>query len=88
MESGEWRARVQVDSRQRITKKIMDTLQRQLPIYGHEGLQEVKKMAERFEGKMYTAATSESDYLRKISLKMLTLETKYPMQLNSSANSE
>ncbi|XP_057976256.1 uncharacterized protein LOC131163638 isoform X3 [Malania oleifera] len=41
-----------------------------------EGLHELKKFAVRFEEKTYSAATNQSDYLRKISLKMLTLESK------------
>ncbi|KAI3756103.1 hypothetical protein L1987_55916 [Smallanthus sonchifolius] len=93
MESGDWRAQLQADSRKRIVNKIMDTLKRHLPFSGHEGLQELKKIAVRFEEKIYTAATSQSDYLRKISLKMLTMETRSqnpmpdPMQSNSTANS-
>ncbi|KAF8029804.1 hypothetical protein BT93_E2281 [Corymbia citriodora subsp. variegata] len=54
----------------------METLKRHLPVSGPEGLQELNKIAVRFEEKIYTAATSQSDYLRKISLKMLTMETK------------
>ncbi|GJV95588.1 kinase-like domain, phloem protein 2-like protein [Tanacetum coccineum] len=92
MESGDWRAQLQADSRQRIVNKIMETLKRHLPFCGHEGLQELKKIAVRFEEKIYTAATSQSDYLRKISLKMLTLETRSqnfmpdPMQANNGFN--
>ncbi|KAI5593552.1 hypothetical protein BDE02_03G021300 [Populus trichocarpa] len=48
----------------------MEILKRHLPFSGQEGLQELKKIAVRFEEKVYTAATSQSDYLRKISLKM------------------
>ncbi|KAH8520777.1 hypothetical protein H0E87_001996 [Populus deltoides] len=62
--------------RQRIVNKIMETLKRHLPCSGQEGLQELKKIAVRFEEKIYTAATSQSDYLRKISLKMLAMENK------------
>ncbi|KAF2301448.1 hypothetical protein GH714_024308, partial [Hevea brasiliensis] len=54
----------------------METLKRHLPFSGQEGLDELKKIAERFEEKIYTAAISQSDYLRKISLKMLTMESK------------
>ncbi|RVW18335.1 Mediator of RNA polymerase II transcription subunit 15a [Vitis vinifera] len=54
----------------------MDTLKRHLPISGPEGLHELRKIVERFEEKIYSAATSQSDYLQKISLKMLTMETK------------
>ncbi|CAB4281868.1 unnamed protein product [Prunus armeniaca] len=93
MDAGDWRSQLQPDSRQRIVNKIMDTLKRHLPFSGHEGLQELKKIAVRFEEKIYTAATSQSDYLRKISLKMLTMETKSQntmansLQSNSAGNS-
>ncbi|KAL3622686.1 hypothetical protein CASFOL_033294 [Castilleja foliolosa] len=76
MEGGDWRTQLQPDSRQRIVNKIMETLKRHLPFSGQEGLQELKKIAVRFEEKIYTAATSQQDYLRKISLKMLTMESK------------
>ena len=54
----------------------METLKRHLPVSGQEGLHELGKIAIRFEEKIYIAATSQSDYLRKLSLKMLTMETK------------
>uniref|UniRef100_A0A251V869 Putative coactivator CBP, KIX domain-containing protein n=1 Tax=Helianthus annuus TaxID=4232 RepID=A0A251V869_HELAN len=93
-ESGDWRAQLAADSRERITYKILDTLKRHLPYSGDEGLEELKKIAVRFEEKIYTAATSQSDYLQKIPLKMLTMETRSqnpisdPMQSNSAATSE
>ena len=37
----------------------METLKRHLPVSGHEGLSELKKIAVRFEEKIYTAATSQ-----------------------------
>ena len=40
----------------------METLKRHLPFSGHEGLQELKKIAVRFEEKIYTAATSQVRY--------------------------
>lgn len=89
IDSGDWRTQLQADSRQRIVNKIMETLKRHLPFSGQEGLQELEKIAVRFEEKIYTAATSQSDYLRKISLKMLTMETKSqnpmanPLQANT-----
>ncbi|KDP37022.1 hypothetical protein JCGZ_06078 [Jatropha curcas] len=76
MDAGDWRAQLQPDSRQRIVNKIMETLKRHLPFSGQEGLEELKKIAVRFEEKIYTAAASQPDYLRKISLKMLTMESK------------
>uniref|UniRef100_F6HRJ7 Mediator complex subunit 15 KIX domain-containing protein n=2 Tax=Vitis vinifera TaxID=29760 RepID=F6HRJ7_VITVI len=62
----------------------MDTLKRHLPISRPTGLHELRKIVERFEEKIYSAATSQSDSLRKISLKMLTMETK---SFNAATNS-
>ncbi|KAL3745263.1 hypothetical protein ACJRO7_014384 [Eucalyptus globulus] len=76
LDGGDWRAELPLESRDRVVKTIMETLKRHLPVSGPEGLQELKKIAVRFEEKIYTAAISQSDYLRKISLKMLTMETK------------
>ncbi|GAB4827743.1 hypothetical protein Ancab_034629 [Ancistrocladus abbreviatus] len=75
-EAVDWRNQLQPGCRERIVNKIIDTLKRHLPLAGEEGLQELRKIATRFEEKMYAAATSQSDYLRKISLKMLTMESK------------
>ncbi|CAA3010811.1 mediator of RNA polymerase II transcription subunit 15a isoform X1 [Olea europaea subsp. europaea] len=94
MDAGDWRTQLPADSRQRIVNKIMETLKRHLPFSGHEGLQELKKIAVRFEEKTYASATSQSDYLRKISLKMLTMGTKtqnpvpISLQSNVPSNSE
>jgi hypothetical protein len=57
-------------------KRIMDTLQRHMPVAGQDGVEELLKIAWRFEEKIFQAATDQQDYLRKISLKMLSLETK------------
>uniref|UniRef100_A0A453DHR4 Mediator complex subunit 15 KIX domain-containing protein n=1 Tax=Aegilops tauschii subsp. strangulata TaxID=200361 RepID=A0A453DHR4_AEGTS len=54
----------------------MECLKKHLPVSVPEGLNELQIIAVRFEDKIYTAATSQSDYLRKISLKMLSMETK------------
>ncbi|XP_034677987.1 mediator of RNA polymerase II transcription subunit 15a-like [Vitis riparia] len=52
----------------------MDTLKRHLPISGPEGLNELRKIVERFEEKIYSTATSQ----------MLTMETK---SFNATTNS-
>ncbi|KAM7268228.1 hypothetical protein ACFE04_010394 [Oxalis oulophora] len=83
LDSNDWRSQLQDDSRGRIVNKIMETLKRHTPFSGQEGLNELRKVAVRFEEKIYTAATSQSDYLRKICLKMLMLETK--SQTNGNA---
>ncbi|KAI5593578.1 hypothetical protein BDE02_03G023100 [Populus trichocarpa] len=54
----------------------METLKRHLLFSGEEGLQELKKIAIRFEEKIYTTATNQSDYLRKISLEILLMEIR------------
>nr|XP_048323481.1 uncharacterized protein LOC107406114 isoform X12 [Ziziphus jujuba var. spinosa] len=84
METSDWRTQCLLDSRLRIVNKIMDTLKKHLPFSGQEGLHELKKIAVRFEEKIYTAATSQSDYLRKISIKMLLMETKSQNTMASS----
>ncbi|XP_019184522.1 PREDICTED: mediator of RNA polymerase II transcription subunit 15a-like isoform X7 [Ipomoea nil] len=87
VETGDWRAQLQPESRQRIVNKIMETLKRHLPFSGPEGLHELRKIAVRFEEKIYAAAVSQSDYLRKISLKMLSMETKSPTPMSNSLQS-
>ncbi|CAL1354492.1 unnamed protein product [Linum trigynum] len=86
VDGGDWRATLQAASRQRIVNKIMEKIMRHIPYSGHEaeGLQELKQIAVRLEENNYTAATSQSDYLRKISIKMLTMENK---SQNSKPNS-
>lgn len=54
----------------------MDTLQRHTPLSGQDGATELWKIANRFEEKIFYAASDQHDYLRKISLKMLHLETR------------
>uniref|UniRef100_A0A8R7PLD8 Mediator complex subunit 15 KIX domain-containing protein n=1 Tax=Triticum urartu TaxID=4572 RepID=A0A8R7PLD8_TRIUA len=73
---GDWRPQLQPEARSRIVNKIMESLKKHLPVSRPEGLNELEKIAVRFEEKIYNAATSQSDYLRKVSLKMLSMETK------------
>ncbi|KAJ0103233.1 hypothetical protein Patl1_03923 [Pistacia atlantica] len=56
--------------------RSMDTLKKQHPFSGLEGLNGLKKIAERLEEKIHTTATSQTDYLRKISLKMCSIDSK------------
>ncbi|CAN6468118.1 unnamed protein product [Victoria cruziana] len=92
MVSNDWRSELSAESRQRIVNKIMETLKKHLPISGPEGVAELNKIAVRFEEKIYTAATSQPDYLRKISLKMLTMESKSttanPLASNSAVGNQ
>ncbi|XP_060183713.1 mediator of RNA polymerase II transcription subunit 15a-like isoform X5 [Lycium barbarum] len=72
MDSGDWRT---PQSRQRIVNNIMETLYGRLPISGEEEVEERKKIAVRFEESIYTSASSQQDYLQKLSLKMLPMDT-------------
>ncbi|XP_042430284.1 mediator of RNA polymerase II transcription subunit 15a-like [Zingiber officinale] len=74
--SGDWKTQLHPEARQRIVNKIMDTLKRHLPISDSNGLNELQKIAIRFEEKIYTAAADQSDYLKRISQKMLSMEKK------------
>lgn len=76
MDQSDWRTHLQADSRQRIVNKIVETLKRQTPQSTPEGLVELKKIAVRFEERVYCAASSQSDYLHKISLKMLAFDIR------------
>ncbi|KAM0923352.1 hypothetical protein ACQ4PT_005643 [Festuca glaucescens] len=73
---GDWRSQLQPEARSMIVNKIMVTLKKHLPVSVPEGLNELQKIAERFEERIYNEATDQSIYLRKISLKMLSMETK------------
>ncbi|XP_076935886.1 uncharacterized protein LOC143602768 [Bidens hawaiensis] len=73
IESGDWRSHPQ---RQRIMNKILDILKKHLPFSGYDRQQELKKIAERVEEEIYTAATSQSEYSRKLCFNMLSIETR------------
>ncbi|KAM0029647.1 putative coactivator CBP, KIX domain superfamily, mediator complex subunit 15, KIX [Helianthus debilis subsp. tardiflorus] len=73
MESGDWK---DDEQRQMIVNKIMDIFKKHLPFSAYERLQELKKIAERVEEEVYTNATSQSEYSRKICLNMLILDTR------------
>ncbi|CDY36591.1 BnaA06g10440D [Brassica napus] len=74
--SVDWRTQLPPGSRQNIVNKIMDTLKKHFPYSGPEGINELKRIAARFEEKIFSSAVHQTDYLRKISMKILTMETK------------
>ncbi|XP_042956549.1 mediator of RNA polymerase II transcription subunit 15a-like isoform X1 [Carya illinoinensis] len=76
MEVKEWRDRLSPESRERIVCRIMDILKKQIQSSGRDGLSQIKTLSENFEKKIYESATDENDYLKKISLKLLTVEEK------------
>ncbi|RID57729.1 hypothetical protein BRARA_F01085 [Brassica rapa] len=83
--NGEWRKQLPPDSRQKIVNKIMEILSRHLPQSGPEGINELMRIAARFEEKIFSGAVNQTDYLRKISMKMLAMETKSQNAAGSSA---
>ncbi|KAK3431625.1 hypothetical protein EUGRSUZ_E03431 [Eucalyptus grandis] len=93
LDRGDWRAQLPPEARERIVNKILEYLLRHHPVSNREGLQELNKIALRFEGTFYAAATSQSDYIWKISLKIWTMETKsqstrpYALPSNPAGNS-
>ncbi|KAL5707783.1 hypothetical protein ACHQM5_018644 [Ranunculus cassubicifolius] len=75
MDDTRWKTQFQADSRQRIVSKIVGHIKQHLPLPYPGGLLSITKMAVKFEEKMFTAAVTQRDYLRKISLKMLIVES-------------
>ncbi|KAF7076483.1 hypothetical protein CFC21_081121 [Triticum aestivum] len=72
---GDWRAQLQPEARSRVVNKILETLRKVLPVSVPDELNELQEVARQFEDKIYTEATNQSDYVRKISLKMVSMET-------------
>lgn len=75
MDANNWRTQLLPDARERIVNRIMSTLVKNFPSSKQQALSEVKNIAVRFEEKIYNAATSQKDYLRRISVKMLSIHT-------------
>ncbi|KAH0634365.1 hypothetical protein KY284_037151 [Solanum tuberosum] len=75
----DWRFEFRPDSRQLIANKIFKEVRRHRDIRTF-GQEELRKIVMRFEEKIFTAATSKSDYMRKIALKMLSLPMKTKFQ--------
>ncbi|KAJ1694357.1 hypothetical protein LUZ63_011055 [Rhynchospora breviuscula] len=80
--NSDWRSQVSLDTRQRMVNQIMDTMKKHLPVPAPEGSSEVEKIAIQFEEKIFDTATSEPDYVQKVSLKMLSMETKVQPGMN------
>ncbi|KAF3327343.1 mediator of RNA polymerase II transcription subunit 15a-like protein [Carex littledalei] len=80
----DWRSQMQPDARQRVVNKMVDTLKSHLPMLVPERLSELQKIAVRFEEQIYGFSTSQSDYLKRIALKMFSIERKTQPGLNLS----
>ncbi|VVA91473.1 unnamed protein product [Arabis nemorensis] len=83
--ASDWRTQLSSHARSRIINKIMETLKNHLPFSGPEGLTELRRIATRFEENVFSAASGQTDYLRKISTKMFAMETKSQNAAGSSS---
>jgi hypothetical protein len=81
-----WRASLAHDSRQKIVKRIMDTLQRHMPVAGQDGVDELLKIAWRFEEKIFQAATDQLLWRFEILLKRWVTEFCRGARLSSSSS--
>ncbi|PWA91317.1 hypothetical protein CTI12_AA091680 [Artemisia annua] len=88
----DWRTKLPPEYRRKLVNKIIATFGKHLPSTRQESLNELKGIAMRFEQKCYTTATSHSDYMRKISLKLMKKNTSAnpvpnPLPCNVAVNS-
>lgn len=88
LESSGWRTQLQVEAREKIVVNVFEILKKHIPSTGEEALSKLKKIAIRFEKKIYASATSQNDYLRKICMKMVSVENNKAnaLQLNPDSN--
>ncbi|KAG0557275.1 hypothetical protein KC19_11G116000 [Ceratodon purpureus] len=71
-----WRSNLSHESRNKIVNRILANLQRHMPAPpGQDGVDELIRVARRFEEKIFQVANDQNDYLRKISLKLMSLDT-------------
>ncbi|CAN1810640.1 Mediator of RNA polymerase II transcription subunit 15a [Linum perenne] len=84
VDGADWRASLKAGSRARVVNKIVEILTRHLPFHGRDGFEQLRKIAARYEQKVHTAATSQNDYVRRISLKMFTVENRSQSSMPSS----
>ncbi|CAL9215157.1 unnamed protein product [Arabidopsis halleri] len=74
MDTADWRSQLPPDSRKMIVNKILEILKKQPPFSGTEGINELRRIAARFEDNIFRGAVTQTDYLRKISAKIVTME--------------
>ncbi|XP_020088533.1 mediator of RNA polymerase II transcription subunit 15a-like isoform X2 [Ananas comosus] len=74
--TADWRAQVPPSARQSVVDKIGEILLSRLHISEPERCKEIQRIAVRFEEQIFTIATSQSDYLKKVCLKLFSIELK------------
>ncbi|CDY33379.1 BnaC05g12040D [Brassica napus] len=58
MDTCDWRAQLPSDSREKIIGKIMETIRKQLPYSGPEEIKELRRIASKFEERIFGCATN------------------------------
>ncbi|KAK4746955.1 hypothetical protein SAY87_025992 [Trapa incisa] len=87
-QTSDWKKKYSSESRQQIVNKILEELKKQPPVSGPVDLPELKKIANRFEQRIFRASASQQDYMRKIDVKLALIELKSKNPgTNSAANS-
>ncbi|RAL39851.1 hypothetical protein DM860_013052 [Cuscuta australis] len=80
-ETGDWRSQLSQESRQKVVNRIVEILKMHIP--SSEGIHELKSVAMKYEEKIYVSATNQPDYLKKISMKLISMENKPRRMANS-----
>ncbi|KAF6159645.1 hypothetical protein GIB67_034607 [Kingdonia uniflora] len=83
----DWRTQLRHEIREKIVSNISDTIKACLQIVSPEGLVDAEFTADRLERKIYADATSLSDYLQKISRKLLSMEARRGIAISTPLNS-
>ncbi|XP_049391709.1 uncharacterized protein LOC125856211 [Solanum stenotomum] len=82
IESGYWWNLIPSGGRQRNVDTMTEILTRHTPVFEQEEVLRLQKIALQFEEEIYNIATSNEDYMRKISLKTRTLEANSQYLIN------
>ncbi|KAL6639977.1 hypothetical protein ACP70R_022287 [Stipagrostis hirtigluma subsp. patula] len=78
---GGWRAQLAVEARQRIVARISENMKKSVQADLTDGLIDLQRVAARLESRAYFVARNLSEYLRRISLRMLSFESESPFLL-------
>ncbi|KAH0681075.1 hypothetical protein KY284_022160 [Solanum tuberosum] len=82
IESGYWWNLIPSGGRQRNVDTMTEILTRHTPVFEQEEVLRLQNIALQFEEEIYNIATSNEDYMRKISLKTRTLEANSQYLIN------
>ncbi|KAG7591825.1 Mediator complex subunit 15 KIX domain [Arabidopsis thaliana x Arabidopsis arenosa] len=75
VDTAAWRTHMPPGSRKKIVNKILEILKKQPPFSGSDqGINELRRIAARFEDNIFRGAVNQTEYLRKISAKIVTMK--------------